>query len=99
MGAQIYLNIHEASVDKIFAGIEGQALWIAEARQGDVYHQVDWRKPIALAIGSEARGLDPRFQALASGQVHIPIGNHSESLNAATAAAVILFEIQRQRGS
>jgi TrmH family RNA methyltransferase len=99
MGAHFYLNIHEASVDEIFVGIEGQALWIAEARQGDVYHQVDWRKPIALAIGSEARGLDPRFQALASGQVHIPIGNHSESLNAATAAAVILFEIQRKRSS
>jgi TrmH family RNA methyltransferase len=99
MGAHFYLDIHEKSLDEIIAGIEGQELWIAEARQGEVYHQVDWRKPIVLAIGSEAHGLDPGFQAQASGQVYIPIGTHSESLNAATATAVILFEIQRQRGS
>lgn len=99
MGAHFKLAIHEEALDEIMIGIEGQELWIAEARQGEVYHQVDWRKPIALAVGSEAHGLNRSFYTQASGQVHIPIGSHSESLNAATAAAVILFEIQRQRGS
>jgi TrmH family RNA methyltransferase len=99
MGAHFRLHIREAPLDKIIANIEGQELWIAEAREGNIYHHVDWRQPIALAIGSEAYGVDPNIQAHAFGQVHIPIAKHSESLNVATATAVILFEIQRQRGS
>jgi TrmH family RNA methyltransferase len=63
-----------------------------------VYHDINWGSPIALAIGSEAHGIDPVLQGHATGQVHIPIAATSESLNAATAAAIILFEIQRQRG-
>ena len=99
MGAHFYLQVQEAELEGITTNLEGCELWVAEARQGLAYHQVDWREPVALAIGSEAHGLDTRIHALASGQVHIPIADHAESLNAATAAAVILFEIQRQRGS
>lgn len=97
MGAHFSLDVLEAPIDEIIAGIHGQQLWIAEARQGEVYHRVDWRASAALAIGSEAHGVDPAFQSSAAGVVHVPIDNRTESLNAATAAAVILFEIQRQR--
>jgi len=98
MGAHFRLMIQEAPIEQIIAYLEDLELWTAEARSGEVYHGIDWRKPVALAIGSEAHGIDPTLRARASGQVHIPIADHSESLNAATAAAIILFEIQRQRG-
>jgi TrmH family RNA methyltransferase len=98
MGAHFRLMIQEAPIEQIIAYLEDLELWTAEARSGEVYHSIDWRKPVALAIGSEAHGIDPALRARASGQVHIPIADHSESLNAATAAAIILFEIQRQRG-
>lgn len=97
MGAHFSLVVQEASFDEIISEIEGLDLWTTQARQGQVYHQVDWCKPVALAIGSEAHGLDPGFQSRARGAVHIPIADPSESLNAAVAAAVILFEIKRQR--
>jgi TrmH family RNA methyltransferase len=97
MGAHFYLDIIEATVDQILMRIGDLSLWVAEARMGELYHRVDWRNPIALAIGSEARGLHTDLLARASGQVQIPIASQSESLNAAIAAAVILFEIQRQR--
>ena len=98
MGAHFRLMIQEAPIEQIIAYLEDLELWTAEARSGEVYHGIDWRKPVALAIGSEAHGIDPALRSRASGQVHIPIADHSESLNAATAAAIILFEIQRQRG-
>lgn len=99
MGAHFYIAVQEASFDQIIEHVSGLALWTAEALAGEVYHRIDWRKPIALVIGSEAHGIHPSIQARAAGQVHIPIATHSESLNAATAAAILLFEIQRQRGN
>ncbi len=97
MGAHFNLAVEEATVDQIVAGTERRPIWIAEARQGKPYTLVDWRAPVALAIGSEAHGIDPALEARAFGKAHIPIASSSESLNAATAAAIILFEIRRQR--
>ena len=99
MGAHFYLTIQEAPIDQIIEHLSDLELWTAEARSGKVYHRVDWRKPMALVIGSEAHGIHPALQTHAVGQVHIPIATQSESLNAATAAAILLFEIQRQRGN
>jgi TrmH family RNA methyltransferase len=53
--------------------------------------------PVALVLGNEARGLDPAIRALADATVRIPMRGPAESLNLAAAAAVILFEVARQR--
>ena len=49
----------------------------------------------AVAIGSEGRGLSPALLELCDGQVIIPMQENSESLNAAVAAAVFLWEMGR----
>ena len=56
---------------------------------------VDWTKPSAIVIGSEGRGVSAEWSAVAT-----PIGIPTtgvESLNAAVAAAVILYEARRGR--
>jgi RNA methyltransferase, TrmH family len=55
--------------------------------------------PVALVLGNEARGLDPVIRAQADMTVCIPMRGRAESLNLAAAAAVILFEVSRQRPS
>lgn len=60
---------------------------------------VDMTKPIALIVGSEAYGPGKEAQALADSMVKIPMPGSSESLNAAIAASILLFEIVRQRYS
>jgi len=52
---------------------------------------------IAIAIGNEGAGLSPTLLAAADTRVTIPMPGGAESLNAAAAAAVILFECVRQR--
>jgi TrmH family RNA methyltransferase len=52
---------------------------------------------VAVAIGSEGQGLSPALLAVADQRVTIPMAAGSESLNAAAAAAVLLFESVRQR--
>lgn len=61
------------------------------------YDQLDLAGPIAVIIGSEAHGVSPELAALATDAVSIPLAAGVESLNAATAGAVILFEAARQR--
>ncbi len=79
--------------------LEGQDVWLAAAR-GDVpYTVVNWRKPIALIVGGEARGVSQEAQELAHGRVVIPMERGVESLNAAVATGILLFEVVRQRRS
>lgn len=49
----------------------------------------------AIAIGSEGRGLSEELLAICDRTVRIPMREHCESLNAATAAAVLLWEAAR----
>ena len=56
---------------------------------------VDFKRPCAIVIGSEGRGVSPEVQAFCE-EIAIPTVG-VESLNAATAAAVLLYEARRQR--
>ena len=58
----------------------------------------DLRRPIAVLIGQEAAGLDPGLLRHADERVAIPIRSGMDSMNAAAAASVILYEAARQRG-
>jgi TrmH family RNA methyltransferase len=70
----------------------------AVVEQALPYTQADFTLPLALLIGAEAEGVSQAGRALATGAVHIPMPGGSESLNAAVAAAVLMFEVVRQRG-
>ena len=61
------------------------------------YYDLDWRGPAALVVGSEAHGLSPAARAAATVPAAIPMPGQAESLNAALAAGVVLFEALRQR--
>jgi 23S rRNA (guanosine2251-2'-O)-methyltransferase len=58
----------------------------------------DLRGGIAFVIGNEGSGVDPELRRVAAGAVRIPQCGRTESLNAAVAAGVLLYEARRQRG-
>lgn len=97
MGAHLHLPIGFFDANSIATQLNGLALWIAESGEGVPYYKVDWREPVALAIGSEARGVGEQLRSMSRGSVQIPMHGEIESLNAGVAAGVILFEIYRQR--
>ncbi|MCL2719256.1 MAG: RNA methyltransferase, partial [Lachnospiraceae bacterium] len=72
-------------------------IYAACPESAEAYDQCDYRKGTAFLIGSEAHGLQIETQALATQNLTIPMAGAVESLNAATAAAVLLFEAARQR--
>lgn len=67
-----------------------------DVRGGLPYTQIDFRSRTAILLGNEGRGLagDAGMRART---VHIPMAEGIESLNVATAGAVLLFEAVRQR--
>jgi RNA methyltransferase, TrmH family len=98
MGAHFYLPLLSAGWDEIARALDGLVVWRAEAQGGRAYHTVDWSAPCAILIGSEAAGVSEAASQLAARPVHIPMPGKAESLNAAIAAAVLMFEVTRQRG-
>lgn len=63
------------------------------------YHQADWQPPTILIVGNEAHGISQTAHQYTRQSVYIPMAAGVESLNASIAAAVILFEIRRSRGT
>src|SRR5262249_40137991 len=74
------------------------AIVAAEVNAKARYTDADLAQPTAIVIGAEASGLGADWLEAAETRVSIPVaGGSADSLNAATAAAVILFEAVRQR--
>jgi TrmH family RNA methyltransferase len=97
MGAHLHLPVAALKWDAIVETIAGSDIWLAAADGETSYTEVDWTRPVAIIVGGEAAGAGERAQALAQGHISIPMAEEVESLNTAVAAAVILFEVTRQR--
>ena len=97
MGAHFRIPILEATWEHISVYCRDLMVYLADM-QGDVaYDAVDWREAWALVIGSEAHGESAEAAQLQQRRVYIPMAADTESLNAAIAAGIILFEAARQR--
>lgn len=100
MGAHFRLPIRSLDWDAISALCKPR-LWVllAEAAQGTPAWQLNLRQPLALIVGGEAEGASRVGAKLADTLITIPMPGLSESLNAAMAGSILLFEIVRQRSS
>ncbi|NKI35027.1 tRNA (guanosine(18)-2'-O)-methyltransferase TrmH [Wenzhouxiangella sp. XN79A] len=61
------------------------------------FRSVDYTRPTALVLGTEKFGVSDEALALCDGEVIVPMAGMTQSLNVSVAAAVILYEAQRQR--
>ena len=97
MGAHFVVNVVErADLPEYVAAFRGTT--VALAGEGDrSLYDLDLRAPAAILVGNEGAGLSPRLRAAASVRARIPISSRVESLNAATAGSIALFEVARQR--
>jgi RNA methyltransferase, TrmH family len=102
MGAHFRLPVHSLSWEEIqhylYQPSGAAQIYLAEAGSGVPYTQADFRSPLALIVGGEAAGAGAESFSLAHERVHIPMPGNTESLNAAIATAILLFEVVRQRG-
>ncbi len=79
--------------------INGIPLAVADAKGDDIYYETCLLPPLAIVIGNEGSGPSAELMAQAGRKVRIPLDGGVESLNAAVAAALLLFESNRQRAA
>jgi TrmH family RNA methyltransferase len=63
------------------------------------YTEIDFRGRVAIILGSEAGGLSDAWDHASVEPVRIPMLGAADSLNVSAAAAVLLYEAQRQRSA
>lgn len=97
MGAHFRLPIQHTSWDIIRTQTGGLQIFLADMDGTLSLWQADFRRPMALIIGGEAEGASQPALNLATVQVSVPMPGKTESLNAAAAGAILMFEVVRQR--
>ena len=98
MGAHFAVNIVErADLGGWLATYTGRSVALGASGKASLY-DLDLRGPTALLVGNEGQGLSAALMAAATVTARIPMPGPIESLNAASAGVVALFEVVRQRG-
>lgn len=97
MGAHFRLPVYSLGWDEIRAQLTGCAVFLADAGGQISCWSADFRQPLALIVGGEAEGASQSARELAGGLVNIPMPGKIESLNAAVAGTILMFEVVRQR--
>lgn len=92
----VILNAKLHEIDE-FCKKEGLRMVAADVRGTRRHTEFDWTQPVALMLGQEASGLDEVATAYVQERLTIPMASGVESLNVATATAVMLYEAARQR--
>ncbi len=74
-------------------------LWVvgADPKGTLCYFDADLTGPLVLVVGGEGRGISPSLAKVCDLLVRIPMFGKINSLNAAVAASLILYEVLRQR--
>ena len=97
MGAHFVVNIVEgADLETWIKAFRGTSIALDGWSEQSLY-ELELHTPIALLVGNEGSGLSPALARAASLRARIPMSKKMESLNAAAAGTVALFEAARQR--
>jgi TrmH family RNA methyltransferase len=98
-GSLFRLPLLTVSAEECFARLRGFGVktWTTAVNGAEAADRIDLTGPIALIIGNEGNGVPQLLAAQADGAVTIPCPGPVESLNAAVAASLLLYEASRQR--
>jgi 23S rRNA (guanosine2251-2'-O)-methyltransferase len=99
-GASEHVRVaRETNLRRAIEEMKEAGLWVYAAEAaGTPYTQLDLTGPIGLVFGSEGRGVRRLVREACDGAVAIPMLGNVGSLNVSVAAAVLLYEVWRQRG-
>ncbi|MYD97067.1 MAG: RNA methyltransferase [Gammaproteobacteria bacterium] len=99
LGTLFSVPIAAASGNDVRHWLHGRGIRAVTGRPDAVveYTEADLRGAVAIVVGSEHQGLDAAWSELGAQAVRIPMLGRADSINAAMAATVLLFEARRQR--
>jgi 23S rRNA (guanosine2251-2'-O)-methyltransferase len=79
--------------------LKKRGLWIAgtDAKGSSDYRRMDAKLPLAIIIGSEGKGMSRLLKEKCDFLYHMPMVGQVTSLNASVAAAILMYEVLRNR--
>ena len=92
----LYTDSLERAIEQLKAA--DICVYAAHLKGESYYSDFSYEKGTAFLIGNEGNGLSKQIANLADAYLKIPMEGQAESLNAAVAAAVLMYEVHRQRG-
>ncbi len=94
MGSLFHLPVVELEAEALRAALSarGVRLIAADSAGTVTARAADYTRPLAVAVGNEGEGLAPAWVEAADQVVRVPLAGRAESLNAAVAAAIVLYE-------
>ncbi|SHI21196.1 tRNA (guanosine(18)-2'-O)-methyltransferase TrmH [Ferrimonas marina] len=98
-GQWVDVRSHDSTADAI-NHFRGQGMQVLVTNLSDTavdYREIDYTRPTALMMGNEKDGISDQALALADQDIIVPMVGMVQSLNVSVAAALILYEAQRQR--
>jgi 23S rRNA (guanosine2251-2'-O)-methyltransferase len=89
------------NVSQAIDALKARGVWVVgfDASGTERWDAVDYRRPIALVLGGEGRGIRRLVRERCDHLVSLPLFGHVGSLNVSVAAGIALYEVVRQRGS
>ncbi len=98
-GAVEYIPVARVSnLGQTIDSLKEKGIWIGGCHMdGSIYHEADLTGPVAIVIGGEGSGLSRLVREKCDFILKIPMAGSISSLNASNAAAILMYEIVRQR--
>ena len=98
-GAAEYMPVARVTnLNQTIEDLKKEGLWIAGAdMDGESYSKAPLSGPIALVIGAEGAGISRLTREKCDFIVSLPVLGHIDSLNAAVAAGILIYEVRRRR--
>ena len=99
MGAIYRLPFVIGKLEEYLPAMKAQGIHIygTQLEEADNYDTMDYQKSTAFLFGNEGNGLRAEIANHAEAFVKIPMDGQGESLNVAIAAAILMYEVRRQR--
>lgn len=99
-GGVEYLHVARVTnLGRAIQWLQDEKLWVyaLDPAATQLYTDLDLRGPVALVLGGEGKGVRSGLLEKCDGRVKIPMLGHVSSLNVSAAAAIVLYEVVRQR--
>lgn len=101
-GALEHLHVGRVpNLSRLIEALQAAGLWIyaIDPKARKSYTALDLKGPVALVFGGEGRGVRPGVLEKCDASAGIPMQGRVESLNVSVAAAIVMYEVVRQRAA
>ena len=95
-GMLFNMNVITRELDQFINGLDGYVIYGTDVVNGDNIRDIDIPNKIGLVIGNEGKGISDNIKRLCNKFIYIDMNNKCESLNAAVAASILMYEVNNK---